>query len=188
MTRIYIVSLLFFIFSVVSYIVIEWHQNSNQVSNAIDNKVSPDFIAESLNSETYNNTGQLSYIIDANRMEHYSELAVTHFEFPKYTLYPKNTDSPWKISANEGTLYNSNRVKLESKVALIATDSESLIQEIHGKYLELDLNTNIISSEKKIEIKGIDFTMHGTGLIVDLNTKQVTLTKHEKTIFQPTKN
>ena len=188
MTRIYTVSLLFFIFSVISYVVIEWHQNNAQVTNTIDNKIAPDFIAESLNSETYNNVGQLSYVIDASRMEHYSELAVTHFEFPKYTLYPKNTDSPWKISANEGTLYNNNRVKLESKVALIATDNKSLIQEIHGKYLELDLNTNIISSEKKIEIKGIDFTMYGTGLIVDLNTKQVTLTKHEQTIFQPTKD
>ncbi|MCO4799484.1 MAG: LPS export ABC transporter periplasmic protein LptC [Colwelliaceae bacterium] len=183
MTRIYSLSLLFFIFSTITYIVIEWHQDNIQETDTINNQIAPDFIAETLNSETYSDTGQLSYIIDASRMEHYSQLAVTHFEFPKYTLYPKNTDSPWKISANEGTLYNNNRVKLESRVALLATDKNSLIQEIHGKYLELDLNTNILSSEKKIEIKGIDFTMYGSGLIVDLNTKQVTLTKHEKTIY-----
>ncbi|MEW6990281.1 LPS export ABC transporter periplasmic protein LptC [Colwelliaceae bacterium 6441] len=183
MTRIYSTALLFFTFAVISYIALEWHQSNKQEKSTVDSQVAPDFIAESLNSETYDKAGQLSYIIDADRMEHYSKLKITHFEFPKYTLYSKNTDSPWKISANEGTLYNNNRVKLESRVALISTDKSSLIQEIHGKYLELDLNTHILSSKKKIEIKGIDFTMHGSGLIVDLNTKQVTLTKHEKTIY-----
>ncbi len=184
MTRIYPLSLIFFIIATITYSVIEWHQASTELTDTLDGQIAPDFIAESLNSETFTEKGQLSYIIDADRMEHYAGLTVTHFEFPKYTLYPKSNDAAWKISANEGTLYNNNRVQLENEVALIATDKASLIQEIHGKYLELDLNTNIISSDKKIEIKGLDFIMHGSGLIVDLNTKQVTLTKHEHTIYQ----
>ncbi len=186
MNRGHTLSLLLFIFSVICYSIIEWRQANTGQSNNVDKQIAPDFIAETLNSETFSASGQLSYIIDAQRMEHYAQLAVTHFEFPKYTLYPKSHDAPWKISANEGTLYNNNRVKLENSVTLISTDTSSLIQEIHGKYLELDLNTNIISSEKKIEIKGLDFTMYGSGLIVDLNTKQVTLTKHEQTIYQHT--
>lgn len=163
---------------------IEWRNSNENNIDIINHQIMPDFIAEVLNSQSYNEKGSLSYVIDADRMEHYSALSVTHFEYPKYTIYPKNSDSTWKITANEGTLYNNNRVKLENQVALIATDQSSLIQEIHGKYLELDLKTNIISSEKKIKIKGIDFTMYGSGLIVDLNTKQVTLTNHEKTIYQ----
>lgn len=186
MTRIHITAILFFCFSIISYMAIEWRNANNEKIDVINNQITPDFIAEVLNNKTYNTHGNLSYVIDADRMEHYSELAVTYFELPKYTIYPKSSDSTWKITANEGTLYNNNRVKLENQVALIATDQNSLIQEIHGKYLELDLQTNIISSEKKIEIKGIDFTMYGSGLIVDLNTKQVTLTKHEKTIYQHT--
>ncbi len=184
MNKTNIVAVLFFIAAIIVYSIIEWHQASVSEDKRIDGDITPDFIAEALNSETFTSNGELSYIIDADRMEHYANLAVTHFEFPKYTLYPKDSDFPWKISANEGTLYNSNRVKLENRVALIATDSTSLIQEINGKYLELDLNTNIISSNNKIQIKGKDFLMTGTGLIVDLNTKQVTLTKHEKTIYQ----
>jgi len=186
MSRSYSLSIVFFIFSVITYSIIEWHQASNEQGESIDFQIIPDFIAENLNTDTFNNKGQLSYVIDADRMEHYAELAVTHFEFPKYTIYPKNNGSPWKVRANEGTLYNNNRVKLENHVALLATDKSSLIQEIHGKYLELDLNTNIISSEKKIEIKGVGFSTYGSGLIIDLNTKQVTLTKHEQTIFQKT--
>jgi lipopolysaccharide export system protein LptC len=187
MTRIYTLALLFFILSVISYSVIEWHQAKNQQENTIDNQILPDFIAESLNSETFNEAGQISYIIDADRMEHYEQLSVTHFEFPKYTIYSKNAIGTWKISANEGTLYNNNRVILKNRVKLTVTDENSLIQEINGKYLELDLNTNIISSVKKIEVKGVDFNIYGSGLIVDLNTKQLTLTKHEQTIYQHTK-
>jgi len=184
MTRIYVFSLLFFIFSAISYSVLQWHQANNKPSESVDQNVLPDFIAETLNSEVFNEQGNLSYIIDANRMEHYAKIEVTHFEFPKYTLYPKNSITPWKISANEGTLYNNNRVKLENRVTLVATDQNSLIQEIHGRYLELDLNTNIISSEQTIYIKGKGFTMYGSGLIVDLNTKQMTLTQHVQTTYK----
>lgn len=186
MNKTHTLSLLFFVLSLVSYSVIEWRHTSSDQVDDIMGQITPDFIAEALNSETFNSTGQLSYLINADRMEHYAELSVTHFEFPKYTIYPKSSELPWKISANEGTLYNNSRVKLENSVALVATDKNSLIQEIHGKYLELDLKTNIISSSKKIEVKGNDFIMTGSGLIVDLNTKQVTLTQHEKTIYQHT--
>jgi len=73
---------------------------------------------------------------------------------------------------------------LENRVRLLATAPESLIKEIHCKYLELDLNTNIISSDQTVVIKGKDFTMHGSGLIIDLNTKQMTLTEHVQTIYE----
>jgi len=184
MSRTYTISIIFLIVSLVSYSIIEWHQANTEQASSIDSDLIPDFIAESLNSDTFSKDGRLSYIIDADRMEHYAELAVTYFEFPKYTLYPKSSEAPWKVSANEGTLYDNNRVKLENKVTLVSTDNESLIQEIHGKYLELDLDTNIISSENNIEIKGVDFTMYGSGLIVDLDTKQFTLTKHDQTIYK----
>lgn len=189
MSRSHIFSLLFFIFAIICYSIIEWHNSNTSVQENVEQLVSPDFIAESLSSEAFDSEGKLSYMIDASRMEHYNKLyngtSVTRFEYPQYTLFPKSSAVPWKISANEGTLYNSNRVKLQNKVLLVSTDETSLIREIHGKYLELDLTTNIISSDSDIEIKGIDFVVYGSGLIVDLNTKQVTLTKHEQTIYQP---
>lgn len=184
MTRTTGLLLSFFIAATSIYFYLEWRQDANQDPQIISDDLTPDFIAESLNSNIYNAKGELSYIIDAQRMEHYSELAVTHFEFPQYTLYGKNNPSPWKLKANEGTLYSNNRVRLENRVTLLSTDAESLINKIHGRYLELDLNTNIISTEQTIVIEGKDFTMYGSGLIVDLNTKQMTLTEHVQTIFK----
>ena len=62
-----------------------------------------------------------------------------------------------------------------------------MIQEVHGKNLEMDLKTNIISSEQTILILGKGFTMYGSGLIVDLNTTQMTLTEHVQTIYKKIK-
>ena len=188
MTRVTGIAVTFFIIAIATYGVIEWQQATQKKEQNITDEMTPDFIAETLNSNIYNAKGKLTYIINAQRMEHYEGLSITHFEFPQYTLFSKNNETPWKLKANEGTLYSNNRVRLENRVTLKATDPTSLIQKIHGRYLELDLNTNIISSEQTIVIEGEDFTMYGSGLIIDLNTKQMTLTEHVQTIFKSIKH
>ncbi|NQY34026.1 MAG: LPS export ABC transporter periplasmic protein LptC [Alteromonadaceae bacterium] len=174
------------LFSAIIYGIIEWYTPDNTAVNIIDSQLTPDYIAESLKSDIYNKSGILTYIINAQRMEHYAKLEVTHFEFPKFTLFPKDSEFPWEITANEATLYGNNLVILENRVRLVSTDNNSLVREIQGKHLELDLNTNIISSEQAIKILGKDFAEQGSGLIVDLNTNKMTLTEHEYTIFKKT--
>tara|TARA_R110000737_G_scaffold51495_1_gene72773 strand:+ start:2493 stop:3059 length:567 start_codon:yes stop_codon:yes gene_type:complete len=188
MSRITLATITLFILALSTYGLLEWYGAQEKNTNVLNSTDNPEFIAENLNSDIYQASGALSYNVEAQRMEHYAKLAVTHFEYPRYTLYPKNNKPTWQISANEGTLYNNNRVKLENRVRLIATDKESLIQEVHGKNLEMDLKTNIISSEQTILILGKGFTMYGSGLIVDLNTTQMTLTEHVQTIYKKTKN
>ena len=186
MNRLYGLAIIIFILSVMAYGVVQWRTSQVSEEKTVNTELTPDFIAEALKSDIYSESGQLSHKIDAQRMEHYAQLSFTHFEFPNYTLYPKDNSAPWKLAATEGTLYNNNRVVLKNRVRLKATESTSLIQEIHCKYLELDLNTNIISSDQTILIQGKDFTMYGSGLIIDLNTKQMTLTEHVQTIYKKT--
>lgn len=179
---------LFFVLAIGLYGIVEWRQSNKEDVQSVDSNITPDFIAESLNSDTFDQKGKLSYVIDAQRMEHYSNLDITHFEYPKYTLYPKGEEAPWHISAKEGTLYGNNRVRLENRVQLKSADKNSILQEIHGKYLELDLNTKILSSDQTIVIQGKGFTMYGSGIIVDLNTKQWTLTEHVQSIYSKDNN
>lgn len=207
MTRTNFLAFLVLLLGAMLYGIIEWRQTTTiPDENALD-ELTPDFIAEALKTNIYTESGQLSHAIIADRMEHYAKLEVTHFKLPHYTLFPKNHSpknadvnsglpienivkvntpkaSPWKLSAKEATLYKNNRVILNHRVHLQATDKNSLIQEIHCKYLELDLNTNIISSDQTVMVQGKDFTMYGSGLIIDLNTKQMTLTEHVRTIYK----
>lgn len=184
MKRLYFIASFVFLFAMLCYGLINWQRQENITEKSISTEIMPDFVAEQLQTNIYNSEGRLSHTIHADRMEHYTELAVTHFEQPKYTLYPKNKSAAWHISAKEGILSHNNRVRLENRVQLKATDDNSMIQEVHGKYFELDLNTNIISSDQTIMIQGKDFTMYGSGLIVDLNTTQMTMTEHVQTVYK----
>ncbi|MFD2165018.1 LPS export ABC transporter periplasmic protein LptC [Thalassotalea euphylliae] len=186
MSRLYVLAITILALSFMAYGVVQWQASQEESQESFEVSLTPDFIAEALKSDIYSESGKLSHKIDAQRMEHYAGLSFTHFEFPQYTLYPNDDSPPWQLAASEGTLYNNNRVVLKNRVILEATEPNSLIQEIHCKYLELDLNTNIISSDQTILIQGKDFTMYGSGLIIDLNTKQMTLTEHVQTIYKKT--
>jgi len=186
MNRLNSLALFILLLSATVYGIIEWRSATSEEEGIINNELTPDFIAETLKSKIYTDTGKLSHTIEADRMEHYASLELTHFELPNYTLHPKNNGEPWKITAKEATLHKNNRVILNNRVRLKATETDSLIEEIHCKYLELDLNTNIISSEQTVMVIGKDFTMYGSGLIIDLNTKQMTLTEHVRTIYKET--
>ena len=199
MTRLNFLALLTLLLGGMAYAIIEWRYAQTTPGESIANELTPDFIAEALKSDIYTTLGQLSHSIVADRMEHFTKLELTHFELPHYILYPTNNiqskkslagkqSYPWKLSAKEATLYKNNRVILNHRVHLMATDKNSLIQEIHCKYLELDLNTNIISSDQTVMVQGKDFTMYGSGLIIDLNTKQMTLTEHVRTIYYKKNN
>lgn len=184
MKQLYAICLIILSSAVIIYGIIKWQSNQQDSSVFIDNEMTPDFVAEQLKSHIYNDKGKLSHAINADRMEHYNNLALTYFELPHYTLYPKNEQLPWQISAIEATLNHNNRVILKHRVLLKSNNEDSLIQEIHGKNFQLDLNTNIVSSDQTIMVIGKDFTMYGSGLIVDLNTTQMTLTEHVQTIYK----
>ena len=184
MTKLYGLSSLVLLISLAVYGTLQWRETLPEIDKGSLQEVKPDFTAAKLNSDFYAENGTLSHQITAATMEHFSFNSVTKFEQPFYTLYPKNKAAPWNVSANQATLYNNNRVVLTNRVILKATEEDSLIQEIHCKYLELDLNTNIVSSDQTILIVGKNFTMYGSGLIIDLNTTQMTLTEHVQTIFK----
>lgn len=184
MNRLNSLALFFLLFSALIYGVIEWRSATIEENTLIVDEQRPDFIAENLQSKIFSDKGQLSHTIEAQRMEHYSELEVSYFERPHYTLYPKEGNAPWKVSAQEATLYKDNKVELTTQVNIQATEAGSLIKSIHCKKIALDLKTNIISSEQPVVVKGKDFTMYGSGLIINLNTKQMTLTQHEHTNYK----
>lgn len=188
MKRLYIIATLVFSVAILVYAAIKWQMAEEEDKTSVVSTITPDFVAEELETNIYNKEGKLSHTINAQRMEHYTDLAVTNFEYPKYTLYPNNHGAAWYLSANEGTLQHNNRVRLENRVTLTASDNNSMIQAIYGKNVELDLNKNIISSDQMIMIQGKDFTTYGSGLIVDLNTTQMTLTEHVQTIYKKNLN
>ena len=83
----------------------------------IDSELTPDFIAEALKTDIYTESGVLSHAIIADRMEHYAKLEVTHFELPKYTLYPQ-TSSVKQISYKVQTYQIRLLMTINKKLAM----------------------------------------------------------------------
>ena len=108
MKRLYITAIFTFIFSFFIYGIIEWRNEKDTDITSVNSEVTPDFVAEKLTSYIYNKEGNLSHVIEADRMEHYSGLSITKFELPKYTLYPEDKSPQWYINAKEGILNHQN--------------------------------------------------------------------------------
>lgn len=173
-----------FLISLILYALVAWQKKETPEAATTLEDFHPAYVAEDLKTSMYNSEGVLTHQVIAKRMEHYKSLEFTHFEFPEYILHPKDNSPAWHLSSNEAVLYKDNRIVLEDRVRVLATDNDSLILEVHGNYLQLDLTTNIVSSEQTIMIIGQGFTMYGSGLTLDLNTKEMKLKQHVRTVYK----
>lgn len=144
---------------------------------AVDVSARPDYIADNLKSVEYNELGLVNSRVSAKHMEHYEEDNMTYFTEPIYLVYPEQGEAQWQLQSTKGTMNkNSGKVILENNVIINAINSSEPIQSIKTSYLELDLNTMIMTSDDNIYITGSDFIIEGVGLYADLNAENVKLT------------
>lgn len=142
----------------------------------------PEFTANGLKQSLYDQNGKLYQEVIAEQMEHYSELQLTYFKNPTFTIY-QDDKAYWNISALEGNIQNS-LLTLDSDVTMIQLDQNKLVQTISTQYLEIDLESNTVMTDNDIQIEGKKITIKGNGLFVDLDQGNVSLTNHVETIIK----
>ena len=59
-----------------------------------------------------------------------------------------------------------------------------MVKFITTDYLEINLDTNMVTTDNPIKIEGEKLTIEGQGLIADLTAGKVSLTKHVETHFK----
>lgn len=159
-------------------LILYWQVQSKKGNEAvaIDSTLTPNYIADNLRSVDYNELGLVSSRVTATHMEHFEEANMTYFTQPIYLVYPDAGQAQWRLQSTTGTLNkNSGKVVLENNVIIDAISPEEPIQTIKTSYLELDLNTMIMTSDREIYITGNDFIIKGLGLFGDLNDQKVHL-------------
>ena len=65
--------------------------------------------------------------------------------------------SEYVISAQEGTLYDDNRMLLENHIVIESQNETDFIQQISAEYIEMNLNTKALSSNSAIVLRGKSF-------------------------------
>ncbi|WP_298773601.1 LPS export ABC transporter periplasmic protein LptC [uncultured Shewanella sp.] len=175
MSRVSIAIILLFSTALILY----WQVQSKKEDQArnIDISQRPDYIVEDLSGIEYNKLGQISSRVSAKHMEHFDNTNMTYFTQPVYLIYPDNRQGKWRIQAKKGTLNKiTGKVTLENNVIIDSMSPDQPLRTVKTDFLELDLNTKIMTSNKHIYITGVDFTIEGKGLYADLNTQTVKLT------------
>ncbi|GAB3011770.1 LPS export ABC transporter periplasmic protein LptC [Bowmanella dokdonensis] len=143
----------------------------------------PNYQATNMQTSLYNEQGILSHRIRASSMEHYDMLGFTLFQQPQYRIFVREDEPPWDVTAAEGTLYEDNRIQLETNVQIKSLNAEGLVQTIETSFIEIDLNNKTMTSDQPVTILGNNYVIRGNGFSVDLTTKQFTLLDHVETLY-----
>jgi len=143
----------------------------------------PDFTANKMTLRQYDEQGFLSSLVNAQQMAHYNSRN-TVFTKPSYILYPKQGRPRWRIEADIGIFDQEQRVQLKNNVIISAIDPEEKIQTIRTSYLELDLTTMIVTSDRDIKIAGKKFHITGQGLNANFRQQQFELIKDIQAVYE----
>ena len=154
----------FFLFWNPFWSIIESQKGKTQADNL------PDFIAKSVSLKRFDESGYLSSLVKADKMEYYSN-NFTKLTNPSYIIYPKKGAPRWKIDADSGTFDQQNSVTLNSNVIISAIDPNEPLQKLYTSYLEIDLQLMTVRSDKVITIEGMQYNATGTGLKADLTLR-----------------
>jgi lipopolysaccharide export system protein LptC len=145
----------------------------------------PNYQAKGMLSTLYDANGKISHQVYADKMEHYQLLGFTLFQQPKYTIFVENQREPWQVTALEGTLYEDNRIQLETDVIILSQDEQGIVQTINTEFLEINLSSKTLSSDQPVSITGSDYVINSNGLSANLETRQYELIDHVQTIYAP---
>lgn len=143
----------------------------------------PDFIAKDMTLKRFDESGYLSSLVKAEKMEYYSD-NLTTLTKPSYIIYPKKGAPRWKINADTGIFDQQNSVILSSNVVISAIDPNEALQKLYTSYLEIDLNLMKVSSDKVIKIKGKQYNATGTGLKADLTLRTFELIENIQATYE----
>lgn len=145
----------------------------------------PTYKAINLRSALYDDSGRLTHRIFASEMEHYEQLGFVFFKQPQYTIYMEDDQQPWRLTADEGTLYDDNRIQLEQNVIIQSLSNDNFVKTITAEFIQIDLDTKLMTSDQPVIIIGDDYEIQSNGFDANLRTKQYELKKHVQTVYLP---
>ncbi|WP_088330526.1 LPS export ABC transporter periplasmic protein LptC [Lacimicrobium sp. SS2-24] len=183
MKRIYIsIALLFLLILATNNL---WWLDSEQPESVKQDEtfLQPNYLASNMQTRLFNQQGQLAHSIYADSMEHYDLLGFTLFQQPRYKIFVGEGEAPWEVTAEQGTLYEDNRIQLETNVKIVSQDKDGFIRTVTTRFIEINLSEKTMHSDQSVIISGDNYTISGNGFSADLTSKQFELLDHVQTIY-----
>ncbi|MEE2023891.1 LPS export ABC transporter periplasmic protein LptC [Alkalimonas mucilaginosa] len=161
-----------------------WFSSSDDSRQILtERELIPDFIAEQLTRIVYDEQGQLSELVQAERMEHYDLLGFTQLDRPIFTLLDRAHNLSWQASSRTAVLYPDDKLILDGDVLLQNLVTEALIDRVQTSYLEMSLASEILSTEENVDIFGAGFTISGRGMQASIAEQTIHIEQHYRTDY-----
>ncbi len=151
----------------------------------------PSFVGTGLNVRVLDSQGRLEMAARADRMEHYRVSATTVYDRPRLWSRLEGGDrDSWEISAERGYFNSGEFFSLDGSVAGEGTGAgpggRTGSWHLATSYLQLDLNSHDISSDREVVITGDGGTWNrGTGLRGNLDSKKFSLRSDCHAVIDP---
>ena len=155
-----------------------------KVSTQTEDAWIPNYQASKMRSTLYDKWGQINHQVFAQKMESFDLLGFTLFKQPSYLLFVQSLH-PWKVDAQEGTLYEDQRIQFETNVEITSLDEQGYIQVIRTNFVEVNLADKTMYSDQAVEIVGPNYVINSHGFSASLETQRYELLDHVKTVYQP---
>lgn len=183
-TRIAIILLLLF----GAGVVLVWRPFSGDDNEAQQRRsqiMKPDFIANGLQTRLFESAGTLAHQLNAEHMAHYLQIGLTELTQPVYSVFDKDDQPTWQVSAEQGTLYDDQTLILERNVEITALQPDTAIDRVVTEYLVIDISAETMKTDYPVTIFGPRLVIRGDGLKADLYAEKMELNRHVKTVFEP---
>jgi lipopolysaccharide export system protein LptC len=143
----------------------------------------PDFIAKQLVTTRFDRDGKRTERVESDYAEYYQLLEQASFDKPVIYLFDPQGKAQWRGTAESGVLNTDDNVILRDRVHLAGLLPSAFISTLDTPYLELDLVTHEVRSNREVKIVGQDFQTEGVGLKGHLDRKYFELLDQGHAIY-----
>jgi len=157
-------------------------QQPNDTDADFEQELRPEFTAKFLHQELFDDDGKLVQEVFSQKMEHFAELQLTHFEQPEFVIY-QDLKPLWRLTAQIGNMQDG-LLTLDKKVKMTQLTPNAMIETISTEYLEIDLESNMVTTDNPITLEGQKIRVVGNGMEADLKLGKVSLTQHVETLIK----
>lgn len=150
-----------------------------------------DAYSEGINSVLYDETGNISYTLQASRQVHFNN-DVTELEAPFIRLFQEGNSS-WSIVANSGRISASSfgpdgarqLIDLIGNVEVHNLDEFGNRLVITTEFLSLDLSSNSLETEAAVKVVTDNIEQTSIGMYADLNQETILLKRDIRGNYEP---
>ena len=154
--------------------------NTRDESDLEITRLNYDAYSEGINSVLYDESGNISYTLQASRQVHFIRL----FQEGK---------SPWKLIANSGRISTSSAgpdgarqlIDLIGNVEVHNLDEFGNSLVISTEFLSIDLDSNSLETEEAVKVVTDNTEQTSIGMYADLNQKTILLIKDIRGNYEP---